>query len=107
MQNLADGDVGTLKFPEDFAKVKTGKNGNSIYALNTAGLQADVSVRVLRGSDDDVYLNSLVAAFLFDPPTFPILDGTFVKRIGDGSGTVRSDTYVCGGGVPSWNSSSA
>ena len=100
LQNLADGDVGDLTFPNEIVKVKTGKNGNAIFAVDASGIQVDVKVRVLRGSEDDVYLNSIVSDFLADPASFTTLDGTFVKRIGDGTGIVTSDTYVLGGGVP-------
>jgi hypothetical protein len=100
LTDFADGDVATLAFPNEIMNVKTGKNGNSIFALNNTGVQCDFTLRVLRGSDDDKFLNGIVADLLNDPAAFVVLDGQFVKRIGDGSGIVTNDTYIVGGGVP-------
>jgi hypothetical protein len=50
MSDLADGDVAVLEFPNNMAEVKTGKNGNSIYALNESGKNAELTLRVIRGS---------------------------------------------------------
>ena len=40
IQGLADGTVVEVSFPNEIATVKTGKNGNSLYAYNAAGAQA-------------------------------------------------------------------
>ena len=58
--DVADGDWFTLTFPNQLADCKTGKNGNSIYALNATGLNADASARVIRGSFTDKLLDSLL-----------------------------------------------
>ena len=60
LTDLAEGDVGELTFPNDIAQVKTGKNGNSIYGLNNSGFQSDFKVRIIRGSNDDIFLNNLL-----------------------------------------------
>jgi hypothetical protein len=103
IQDVGDGDVAELAFPNEFMAVKTGKNGNSIYSFNSTGEQCDLKLRVLRGSDDDRFLNSEVLALRSDPPSYQVLDAQLVKRIGDGSGNVSNDTYVLGGGVPTRN----
>jgi hypothetical protein len=100
LTDFGEGDVATLTFPNEIMNVKTGKNGNSIFALNNTGLQCDVSLRILRGSDDDKVLNGIIADLLNDPASFVVLDGQFVKRVGDGTGVVTNDTYIVGGGVP-------
>lgn len=97
--DLADGDVGTLDFPNDKVGVKTGKNGNTIYALNATGANADVVLRVLRGSPDDAFMNSLLTQQDLDFATFPLMSGTIQKRIGKGDGQVTNDTYRLQGGV--------
>ena len=97
--DLADGDNANLTFPNDVMAVKTGKNGNSLYAFNATGLQCDLVIRVIRGSEDDKYLNSLLADLLADVPTFVLLDASIVKRVGDGTGFVTYDTYSLSGGV--------
>ena len=97
--NLADGDNGALTHPNDLMTVKTGKNGNTIYAYNTPGQQGELVLRLIRGSMDDRYLNSLMMTMQQDPASFLLLTGKFVKRAGDGSGFVTNDTYIMVGGV--------
>lgn len=97
--DFADGDVVKLTFGNDIAAVKTGKNGNSIYGLNESGKQADVEMRVIRGSADDKFLNGLLAQQNLNFAGFVLMIGQFIKKIGDGSGAITSDTYVLSGGV--------
>lgn len=97
--DLADGDCVALTFPNDIAQVKTGKNGNSIYGLNESGKQCELAVRLVRGSDDDKFMNNLLAIQQANFAGFVLLVGEFVKRIGDGQGNIGSDTYITSGGV--------
>lgn len=101
--DLGDGDVAELSYPTELINVKTGKNGNSIFAFNNTGEQCDLRLRVLRGSDDDKFLNSEVAALRNDPAGYVVLDAQLVKRIGDGGGVITNDTYILGAGVPTRN----
>lgn len=96
---LADQDVAALTFPNELMGVKTGKNGNSLYAANNTGLQAELVLRIIRGSTDDKFLNTLLAQMKYDVPTFLLLTGRIVKRIGNGLGGVTLDTYLLSGGV--------
>lgn len=100
LKDQGDGDVTELSLPNEIAKVKTGKNGNSIFSFDATGLQCDVKVRVLRGSDDHKFLTGLVQEWISDPASFVLIDGEFVKRVGDGRGNITYDTYVLSGGVP-------
>lgn len=95
---LATGDVATLTFPNDITSATTGKNGNSIIALNETGKIAELSIRVLRGSSDDKTLNSKFRTMEADLPSFTLLTGSIVKRIGDGISNVVEDTYALSGG---------
>lgn len=97
--DLADGDCVDLTFPNDIAAVKTGKNGNTMYAFNASGMQSQIVLRVIRGSADDKFLQSLNAAQNNNFSAFTLMFGQFVKKIGDGNGNVNNDTYVLGGGV--------
>ena len=99
LNDLADGDVGNLSFPNDLVALKTGKNGNSIYAFNYSGRQCEVTLRILRGSSDDLFMNNLLALMKNDPAGFSLLTGEFSKVIGDGSGNTKFDTYIMSGGV--------
>ncbi len=99
LKNFGDGDVAKVAFPNELVAVKTGKNGNSVFNLIASGQQSEVELRVIRGSADDVFLNSELATMRADLPSFELLDGYFVKRIGDGQGHVTFDTYILSGGV--------
>ncbi len=97
--DFADGNVVELTFPNEIANVKTGKNGNSIYGLNESGKQCELKVRVIRGSDDDKFLNGLLQAQQQNFAGTVLMIGQFIKKIGDGQGNITSDTYVLSGGV--------
>ena len=99
MTDLADGDNSAITFANNRAEMKTGKNGNSIFARNANGDNADLSLRVIRGSNDDNYLQSKIAESDRDFASTPLLGGSFVKRMGDGEGAVRNDTYTLSGGM--------
>ncbi len=100
LSDFGDGAIAELTFPDELMTVKTGKNGNSIFAFKNMGLQCDLKLRVLRASDDDTFLNGIIQDLKNDPASFTLLDGQFVKRVGDGQGFVSNDTYILGGGVP-------
>ena len=100
LTDLSDGDVGNLDFPNNMVEMKTGKNGNTIYAFNATGKVVDYTVRTLVGSDDDKYLNAELNRYVNDPPSYTLLDGEFIKRVGDGAGNVVNVIYRVGGGIP-------
>jgi len=97
--DFADGNIVELTFPSDIAQVKTGKNGNSIYGLNTTGQQCEVKVRLIRGSSDDQFLNNLLVNQQQNFAGFSLMIGEFIKKIGDGAGNITSDTYILSGGI--------
>lgn len=99
LADLATGDCVNLEFPNDLVDAKTGKNGNTIYAFNATGLVVNATIRLIRGSADDKFMNALNAQFLNDPPSFVLIAGEFVKRVGDGQGNINSDIYQLNGGV--------
>ena len=93
MLDTSNGDIVTLDFPNDVMTMTTGKNGNTIYALNEQGGNADVTVKLTRGSASDKFLNGLLADQRRDFVSFTTMNGAFVKRLGDGLGGVKYDTY--------------
>ena len=99
LKNFGDGDVAKITYANDIVAVKRGKNGNTVYNANATGVQSEVELRILRGSPDDAFLNELQTAQLRDLPSFELMDGYFVKRVGDGSGGILFDTHIMGGGV--------
>lgn len=99
INDLADGDCIMLSFPTEIASVKTGKNGNAIYALNQTGKQAELKIRLIRGGSDDQFLLSLLNQQQNSFQTFVLMIGEFIKLVGDGSGNITNDTYIVSGGV--------
>jgi hypothetical protein len=96
---FADGDNIKLTFPNELVNVKPGKNGNTLFAGIAAGRLGELVLSIMRGSLDDQFLLALQHQQDQDLPTFPLLNGTFVKRIGDGTGAVTNDTYKLISGV--------
>ena len=97
---FADADNGVLEFPNELAGVKTGKNGNTVIAFNAMGLQGKLTLRILRASQDDQFLNDVIWDYKNDPTAFDPLTGYVVKRVGTRGGNVRGDIYNCSNGVP-------
>jgi hypothetical protein len=101
---LADfgyGEVAKISYTTELATVKTGKNGNAIYVQNASGFQASMELKLMRGSADDKFMQSLLTLYRSNPTTFVLQNAEVVKKIGDGSGNVTADTYILTGGVPS------
>lgn len=99
LTDLADGDCIVMEFPNELMAVKKGKNGNTIYGFNAQGELANITIRVIRGSADDKFLNGLLSQQRANGASFPLLTGEFIKLLGDGLGNVLNDTYILGGGV--------
>jgi hypothetical protein len=97
--NFADGDIADLTFEANLMVIKASKDGNTIYALNEDGRVADLKLRLLLGSADDIFLNSLLASMKADPAGFVLMVGTFTKRVGDGAGNSKLVTYQVVGGA--------
>lgn len=97
--DLADDDVSSITFPNDSVKVKTGKNRNTLYAKDETGNNANLVLRVTRGSSDDQFLQSKIAQSEADFVATQLANGSFVKRLGDGQGNVKLDNYTLRGGV--------
>lgn len=99
ISDLADADAAVLDFPNETATLKVGKNGNTIYALNSTGLMCTLVLRVVRGSDDDKYLNALKTQQDKNFAQTILMAGEFVKKIGNGKGKVIKDVYIMSGGI--------
>jgi len=95
----ADDNWGEMKFPNPVANLKTGKNGNTLYGFNATGKNCEQTLRLIRGCDDDIYLNAQFANQIFNFAGFILLIGQFIKKLGDGTGNVISDVYNLQGGI--------
>ena len=100
LTGFGNGDVLTITWGADMSDTKVGKNGNAISARNAEGDLAEVVIKLLRGSDDDIMMNQDEASYLSDPPAFVCPTITATKMIGDGTGTIQRDTYNLLFGVP-------
>lgn len=99
LSDFANADAIDATRPNDAAAVETGKNGNSIFSKNENGNQMDVTIRLVRASPDDKFLNNLYAQQNNNFAGFPLMSGEYSKQVGDGTGNVQSDTYLLGGGI--------
>ena len=99
LTQLPDGDVTKITHPNAKWVLKTGKNGNTIYAYNYTGLQVEVEQRVLLGGQDDVFLNSIILQADANPAGFVLISGVFVQNVGDGTGNITPVTFTLNGGV--------
>lgn len=99
LTDLADGNCVELTYPNEIATVKTGKNGNSIYGLNETGKQCEVKIRLIRTSGDDKFMLGLLAQQQANFAGTIGMIGSFIKKVGDLSGNITSDTYILSGGV--------
>lgn len=97
--DFADGSTINITFPNDRTGHTTGKNGNTVFATDKQGLNAEVELRIIVGSKDDVWLNGLSIQQERDLPGFTLFNGSFTKRVGDGFGKVKFVNYVLLGGV--------
>ncbi len=98
-KNFSDNTTIQITFPNEKVGVSTGKNGNTVFAANTQGKNVQVDLRLIAGSEEDIFLNGLSIQQDKDLPSFTLGNGTFSKRVGDGTGKVRRINYVLQGGV--------
>lgn len=100
IQDLADQSVIDLSFPNKVAALKVGKNRNAIFAENATGYSCDLKIRLIRRSKDDGYLLGRYNAQTGGNYSgFVLLQGSFVKQVGDGAGNISYDTYTLQGGI--------
>lgn len=99
INNFADGDISTFVFNNDRSAVKTGKNGNTIFALDETGKNSVTTLRIMLGSADDAFLQGILTGSDNDFTSTILGAGEFVKNVGDGSGGVRRIVWTLGGGM--------
>lgn len=99
INDLADDDVSTLTFSEDLVKIKTGKNGNTIFADNQPGRNCKAVLRVMIGSSDDIALQADINQLTQTFSQTVLGNGQFVKNVGDGLGNVIRNVFTLAGGM--------
>jgi len=101
LADLPHGEVAKVTYTTDLVTVKTGKNGNTIFAQNASGFQATMELKLIRGSADDKFMNTELTSYRGNATGYVLIGAEIVKRIGDGLGVIGSDTYLLKGGVVS------
>lgn len=99
LTDFADGDVSKIEFSEDIANLKTGKDENTIFTDKQPGNNATLTLRLMRGSSDDQTLNTQLLSQQANFAAFKLIQGTYVKMVGDGQGNVVSDSYTLTNGI--------
>lgn len=98
LNDFPNGDIATLELPNNLMEIQTGKNGNTIFALDESGNNATLTVKILLSSNDDKRLNGLI------PPSdgfasYVLLTGAVTKQVGDGQGNISHNKYLLAGGM--------
>lgn len=99
INNFSNGSTIEIAFQNDRIGTSTGKDDNTVISDNRQGGNAVLTLRLIRGSAEDVWFNGLSIEQDRDLPAFALMNGSFAKRIGDGSGNIAYDTYNLAGGV--------
>ena len=92
--DVADGDTVVITYPNELMAMKTGKNGNSVAVHNEMGREADVTIRVIKGSPDDKRLNGIVTAWKNRLDSFSPVSATFTKVITVDGGVANEVTSL-------------
>src|SRR4030042_2643319 len=99
LNDFGDGDVVNIEFLNNIVEGKVGKNGNVLYAYNSTGNQVTVTMRLLRSSPDDKFFNTKLIQYKQNPAGFILMEGEFIKKVGDGKGNITNDIYKLSGGI--------
>lgn len=98
LNDFPDGDIGTLSIANTVAEMTTGKDANTIFALNEAGRNATLTIRVLMSSADDKRLNGLIPQSN-NFASYSLVEGSIIKQVGNGAGKISYNTYMLSGGM--------
>ena len=99
---FADGDYARLSFPNDIMNFTIGKNRNMIAAYNAMGSLAELELRLLRGCEEDKFLNDLFPSFDSDALKFSFIYAKIEKKLTadkKGEAVEISETYTLKNGV--------
>lgn len=102
LNDFANGDVAIITYPNELHGMANGKNGNAMAAHNEQGNQAELQLRVIKGSPDDKYLNSEVIAWKTHSPSFTPANAELTKVISVDNGLTNEVTSL-GFLIPSAN----
>lgn len=98
-KDFADGDSLLFTYPSELLEMKTGKDGNTTYVENRTGDNLDLTLRLIIGSNDDLFLAAKLKSQKADLPGFVLAEGRISKRIGDDLGNAIFLIYDLKGGA--------
>lgn len=98
---LANGSVINLTHPSQLMTMTIGKNSAAMFAKNEEGVSAQLELRIIRGCDDDKFLNNLMKSQESNAIAFKLMEATLVKQLGAGvaGGQIQRDVYSLQGGT--------
>jgi len=100
LTSFSAGEVAKLTYANDLATVKTGKNGNTIYAYNASSSQSSLEIKIIKGSDDDAYLQERIQGYRSNPVGYIVDLVNITKSYGDGGGRVTNEQFLLQAGIP-------
>lgn len=100
LSDFADGIVAEITAPNEASTTHTGYNGNSLGAHNEPGRQRQVTLRLVKGSDDDKRFNTSYTFWQNRDLRFKPLKMEFTKRVSHSDGSVTNETQQCLFGLP-------
>lgn len=100
LSDFADGTVAELSAPNELSTMTTGYNGNSLGSHNEPGRQRELSLRLVKGSNDDKRLNKAYNMWKNRDLRFRPLKMSFTKNVAHSDGSVTVDTVECFFGLP-------
>ena len=98
-KDLVDGDVVTIAPQGALNNVASTYGGKMIVAEDRNGQIHTMTMRLMRGSEMDQWLQSRYQEYHNDSPTFKTLNGSATQRIGDGDGNVITNTFAINNAV--------
>lgn len=92
--DFANGDVVTITYPNDLVTRTTGKNGNTIFAYNEAGNNADVMMKLMRGGKGDKSINGFLSQMVRNFGDYVPANAAFTKRLQEDGKTIFDNTTL-------------
>jgi hypothetical protein len=91
-EDFAEGDYLSLEFGNPDSTRETGRGG-SIITKNLNSNQATLTVRLIKGSPNDIFLTGVRNDYERDPAKFVLMSGSVYIAMGDGKGEVTTENY--------------
>ena len=100
LSDFADGTVAELSAPNELSTITTGYNGNTLGAHNEPGRQRELTLRLVKGSNDDKRLNKNYNLWKNRDIRFQPLTMEFTKNVAHEDGSITNDKVSCFAGFP-------